>query len=286
MEKDIATISMTKEIMTHFGLHTKKGYGQNFITDANTVRKIASECNLTKEDAVIEVGPGIGALTQQLARLAGHVIAYEIDDTLIPVLSHTLSKQPNVQIRHQDFLTTNFADVVKQLKATHQGVIVAANLPYYITTPILFHIFEAKSEVDRIVVMMQKEVADRFYAKPNTKDYNALSIITQYLWDVRIVMKVSRNIFEPKPNVDSAVVEFKKKENPITVNDEQGLFALIKACFVQRRKTIYNNYQQYCMNKEIAMNNLNRAGIAASARAESLDMQSFIRLHEVHEASR
>lgn len=286
MKKEIATISMTKEIMNQFGLHTKKGFGQNFITDANTVRKIAHECNLTTSDAAIEIGPGIGALTQQLAKLAGRVVSYEIDDALIPVLSQTLADYGNVEIRHQDFLSVDFKQVVLDLKRQSKEVIVAANLPYYITTPILFHIFESDSEVDRIVVMMQKEVADRFSAKPNTKDYNALSIVTQYLWDVRIVMKVSRNVFEPKPNVDSAVVEFKSKENPLLVSNEQAFFALVKACFVQRRKTIYNNYQLYCEDKTIAQNNLEQAGIALNLRAESLPLETFVRLFQIHEANR
>lgn len=283
MKKEIATSSRTKEIMQQFGLHTKKGYGQNFITDANIVRNIAQHCNLSQESAAIEIGPGIGALTQQLAMRAGRVIAYEIDPQLIPVLAETLQEYQNVQIIHQDFLETDFAEVVAQLKKEYKEVVVAANLPYYITTPILFRIFESKSDIDRIMVMMQKEVADRFGAKVNTKDYNALSIITQYLWDVRIVMKVSRNVFEPKPNVDSAVVEFKRKDTLQPVSDQAAFFRLVKACFEQRRKTIFNNYQTYCSSKLQAQENLEKAGIALQQRAESIPLEQFIRLFEIHQ---
>ena len=283
MRKEIATMSVTKEIMQQFNLHTKKVFGQNFITDANTVRKIAKECNLTSDSAAIEIGPGIGALTEQLALLAKKVIAYEIDSRLIPVLSDTLEKYSNVEIIEQDFLEVDFKAVVERLKYDCKEVIVAANLPYYITTPILFHIFESNSSVDRVVVMMQKEVADRFSANVNTKDYNALSIITQYMWDVRQVMKVSRNIFEPKPNVDSAVVEFKKKAALHHLANEQMFFALVKSCFEQRRKTIYNNYQKFCDSKERAANNLKEAGIELNQRAESVTLEQFIRLYEIHE---
>lgn len=282
MKKEIATMSRTKEIMQQYGLHTKKGFGQNFITDANIVRNIAIHSQVTEESAAIEIGPGIGALTQQLAMRAKKVVAYEIDTQLIPVLQDTLQEYPNVQVVNQDFLEVDFAQLVADLKQDCKEVVVAANLPYYITTPILFRIFESKSAVDRILVMMQKEVADRFGAKVNTKEYNALTIMTQYLWDVRIVMKVSRNVFEPKPNVDSAVVEFKRKETVTPVYDQEVFFRLVKACFEQRRKTILNNYQAHCSSKLQAQENLEQAGIACQQRAESVTLEQFIRLYQIH----
>ncbi len=281
-KKDIATLSRTKEIMERFDLHTKKSFGQNFITEPSVVRKIAEACNLGETSCAIEIGPGIGALTEQLAKLAKHVVAYEIDERLKEVLPYSLEDYDNVEIRFQDFLSVDVKEVVDELKKEYEDILVAANLPYYITTPLLFKIFESEADINRIVVMMQKEVADRFAAKPNSKDYNALSIITQYLYDVKVVLKVNRAVFEPKPNVDSAVVEFKKKDVVKKVSDQSAFFELVKACFDQRRKTMLNNYGKYVGNKELAKEELEKAGIEENRRAESLVLDDFIRLYEVH----
>lgn len=281
-QKDIATISRTKEIMERFDLHTKKGFGQNFITEPSVVRRIAAACELDENTCAIEIGPGIGALTEQLAKLAGKVVSFEIDERLKEVLPYSLAAYDNVEVRFQDFLSVDILSVVNELKENYSDIIVAANLPYYITTPLLFKIFESEADINRIVVMMQKEVADRFAAKPNSKDYNALSIVTQYLYDVEVVLKVSRNVFEPKPNVDSSVVQFRKKQIDKPVNNQQKFFELVKACFDQRRKTMLNNYSKYLGNKEKAKEQLLKANIEESRRAESLTLEDFIRLYEVY----
>ena len=282
LKKEIATKSRTMEIMERFDLHTKKVFGQNFLTEPGIVRKIADECFLNENSCAIEIGPGIGALTEQLAKRAGKVMAFEIDERLKEVLPYSLVDYDNVEVRFEDFLNVDVKSVVDDIQKEYSDVMVAANLPYYITTPLLFKIFESEADINRIVVMMQKEVADRFAATPNSKDYNALSIITQYLYDVRIVLKVSRNVFEPKPNVDSSVVEFKKKKDIIPVDNQQAFFNLVKACFDQRRKTMLNNYGKYLNDKEKAKSQLAKAGIEESRRAESLTLQDFIKLYEVY----
>ena len=279
LKKEIATKSRTTEIMERFDLHTKKVFGQNFLTEPGIVRKIADECVLGENSCAIEIGPGIGALTEQLAKRAGKVMAFEIDERLKEVLPYSLADYNNVEVRFEDFLNVDVKSVVDEIQKEYSDVMVAANLPYYITTPLLFKIFESEADISRIVVMMQKEVADRFAATPNSKDYNALSIITQYLYDVRIVLKVSRNVFEPKPNVDSSVVEFKKKKDIIPVDNQQAFFNLVKACFDQRRKTMLNNYGKYLNDKEKAKEQLSKAGIEESRRAESLTLQDFIKLY-------
>lgn len=281
--KEIATISRTKEIMEMFDLHTKKVYGQNFLTEPGVVRKIADACQLSDESVAIEIGPGIGALSEQLAMRSGKVVAYEIDERLKEVLAYSMEAYPNFEVRFQDFLTINVKELADELHKSYKDVMVAANLPYYITTPLLFHIFESGAEINRIVVMMQKEVADRFAASPGSKDYNALSIITQYLYEVKQVMKVPRSVFEPKPNVDSAVVEFKKRDTVIEVKSRERFFALIKACFDQRRKTMLNNYGKFLGSKEVATKQLERANIEVTRRAESLNLEDFLRLYEIYE---
>ncbi|MBR3693666.1 MAG: 16S rRNA (adenine(1518)-N(6)/adenine(1519)-N(6))-dimethyltransferase RsmA [Erysipelotrichales bacterium] len=281
--KEIATVARTKEIMETFDLHTKKMFGQNFITEPGIVRKIAEASQVTKEDAVIEIGPGIGALTEQLAMRAGKVVAFEVDERLEEVLAYSLAQYDNKEVIFQDFLTVDVASIVGKLREQYRNVMLSANLPYYITTPILFHIFESNAKINRITVMMQKEVADRFAAKPSTKDYNALSVITQYLYEVSVVMKVPRTVFEPKPNVDSAVIQFVQREHIEEVASRERFFQVVKACFDQRRKTILNNYGKFLGNKEEASRQLQEAGIEPSRRAESMSLAEFLTLYRVYE---
>lgn len=282
MKKAIATHSRTNEIMEKYGLFTKKMYGQNFIIEPKIVEKIAQNSMLDESTAVIEIGPGIGALTEQLAKIAKTVWAYEIDTRLIEILkADTLVDYNNIQIIHQDFLETDIQEVVNTLKQTHQKVVVAANLPYYITTPILFKLFESEVDISYITVMMQKEVADRFSASVNTKDYNALSVIVQYNYNVKQVMKIPKTIFHPKPNVDSSVVQFNKKDEVILVQDKQEFFDMVKGCFKQRRKTILNNYSTYLNDKIKASAILAKAMIDPVRRAESMTVEEFIHLYEV-----
>lgn len=282
MMKPIATPSRTKEILETYDLFAKKNYGQNFLTEPSVVEKIARHAIISDHCVVFEIGPGIGALTQYLCEYASKVICFEIDERLPAVLKDTLADYDNFEIVLTDFLEINLKEWVDSYTSQGYDVVVAANLPYYITTPILFKIFESDTDISAITVMMQKEVADRFSAEVNTKDYNALSIITQYRCSVKNVMKVPKNVFNPKPNVDSAVLQFKfiKRENNI---DEATFFPLVKACFKQRRKTILNNFGEYCGDKVIAREELERSGIDIARRAESLPMEAFIRLYEVHE---
>lgn len=279
MNKIISTPSNTKAILDKYDIYAKKNYGQNFLVEPQIVDKIAQNAIISDQSVVIEIGPGIGALTQFLSKYAKKVIAFEIDDRLLPVLDDTLSECENVEVIHQDFLNVDLHELTKD----YEEVVVAANLPYYITTPILFKIFESKANIKQITVMMQKEVADRFAAEVNTKNYNALSIISQYHYDIRSIMKISIHVFNPKPSVDSAVVRFQHKENNL-VSNEKEFFELVKACFKQRRKTILNNYGEYLQDKQKAKEYLELANIDTKRRAESLDVNAFAKLYEVQES--
>lgn len=274
--KIIATPSRTKEILEKFDLFAKKNYGQNFLTEPGIVSKIAKYAVVSDHTIVIEIGPGIGALTQMLSQEAKKVIAYEIDERLPEVLAYSLEDCENVEIILEDFMQVDLKAIVDQYP--EDDVVVAANLPYYITTPILFKIFESNADIKRITVMMQKEVADRFSATVNSKDYNALSVITQYRTTVKQVVKVPRNVFNPKPNVDSSVLQFEFKEKDVTVNEEL-FFSMIKACFKQRRKTILNNFGEWLNDKEKARVYLQDAGIDVARRAESCTCEEFMKLY-------
>ncbi len=280
MNKAIATISRTNEILKKFNLYAKKSFGQNFIIDPSVVTKIAalSQC---ENKAVIEIGPGIGALTEQLAKLSEKVFAFEVDERLPEVLNYSLAEYNNVEVKLQDFLEADLNEVVDHLKKDYGQVVLCANLPYYITTPILFKVLESKCDISVITVMMQKEVADRMAAQVSTKDYNALSIIIQYYYQVSTVLKVPRSVFNPKPNVDSSVVQFIKREKLEYVKDEQAFIECIKACFKQRRKTIYNNLRAYLEDSLMAKEVLAQANIEENKRAEDLEINQFIKLSEV-----
>lgn len=284
MSKPISTIARTNEILERFNLHAKKSYGQNFIIEPKIVEKIA-ELSLCDDVAVIEIGPGIGALTEQLAKRAKHVVCFEIDSRLEEVLKYSLNEYENIEVIFEDFLNCDIKSIVDKYKKEYGKVVIASNLPYYITTPILFKIFESECEVEAITVMMQKEVADRFDAKISTKQYNALTIISSAYYDCKTVLKVPKTVFNPKPNVDSAVIRFTKREDDMEIDNKQELFELIKACFKQRRKTIYNNYRAYIEDKEKAQSNLEKAGIELNARAETLSLEDFIRLKEIQDES-
>lgn len=281
MEKPIAIPSRTKAILEKHGMYAKKNYGQNFLVDCGVVDKIARSAIISDHCAVFEIGPGIGALTQYLCEYGKKVTCFEIDERLPDVLADTLSDYDNWDIVLQDFLEADFDAFVKARRDEGLDVVLAANLPYYITTPILFKLFEAKEKVDAITVMMQKEVADRFTARVNTKDYNALSVVSAYRCHVSRVMNVPKNVFMPKPNVDSAVLQFRFKEN---VEEDEAFFEMVKACFKQRRKTIYNNLGAYFDDKAKASDVLTKAGIDEKRRAETLTLEEFLALYEVVKA--
>ncbi|NLC97054.1 MAG: 16S rRNA (adenine(1518)-N(6)/adenine(1519)-N(6))-dimethyltransferase RsmA [Erysipelotrichaceae bacterium] len=280
MSDKISTKKRTNEIIKKYNLKIKKSYGQNFIIEPTIVEKIARLSYA--ENAVIEIGPGIGALTEQLCLVSKKVIAYEIDKKLINVLKDTLSNYENVEIINEDFLNINIVEISENLKKEYGSVVICANLPYYVTTPILFRIFESESCIDYITVMIQKEVAQRFNAKPSSSDYNALSVITQYLYETKIIMNVSNNVFNPKPKVDSAVIQFKKKQLEDNINRKE-FFEFIKGCFKQRRKTLHNNLKEFIFDKEIIDNIYLKGNIDKNIRAQQLSLEEFINIFKIYE---
>lgn len=276
----IATIKRTKEIQEKYQIFTKKSYGQNFIIEPKIVEKIAQAAIQDPEELVFEIGPGIGALTQYLCQRAHHVIALEIDERLPQILQQEI--EGSLEIILEDVLQVDVDALIAQKRKKGQKVVFASNLPYYITTPILFKLFEAKEPIERITVMMQKEVGQRFLAREKDSAYNALSVITRYRCDVKKVMDVSRHVFWPKPNVDSMVVQF-TFHHRYALEKETLFFEMVKAAFGQRRKTLYNNLGQWLQNKEQAAKWLQRAQIALNTRAQQLSLEDFIRLYEVME---
>lgn len=279
----IATIRRTKEIQEKYQVFTKKTYGQNFIIEPRVVEKIAAAAISNENQLCIEIGPGIGALTQMLCEKSKHVVAYEIDERMPEVLRNEIASD-HLEIILQDFLTVDVDQAIAQFRQPGQGVVFASNLPYYITTPILFKLFEAKEPIDAITVMMQKEVGQRFLAQASAKEYNALSVIWQYKCDCKKVMDVSRHVFWPSPRVDSVVLQFTFHHKYHYAN-EAAFFWLVKSCFVQRRKTIYNNLQNALKDKELALQMLEKAGIAPSKRAQQCQLEDFMRLFEANESS-
>lgn len=252
----------------------KKKFGQNFIIDENIINNIVDKSQIDSETLVIEIGPGAGSLTYKLAHRAKQVLCYEIDTTLKEVLETNLSELNNVDIIYQDFLE---ADVLTDLKKyNYEKIYVVANLPYYITTPIIMKIISDKIPVDKIVVMVQKEVGDRFKAKPGSKDYNSLTVFLNCYFEVSKLMDVSRNVFLPKPNVDSIIVEFKKKEQEIAVKNKEVFFQLVKDSFVQKRKNLRNNLKNYPLEKIESV--LKRHNMDLSVRAEMLSLDIFIEI--------
>ena len=283
MSSAIATIRRTKEIQEKYQVFTKKTYGQNFIIEPRVVEKIAAAAISDENQLCIEIGPGIGALTQMLCEKSKHVVAYEIDERMPEVLRNEIASD-HLEIILQDFLTVDVDQAIAQFRQPGQGVVFASNLPYYITTPILFKLFEAKEPIDAITVMMQKEVGQRFLAQASAKEYNALSVIWQYKCDCKKVMDVSRHVFWPSPRVDSVVLQFTFHHKYHYAN-EAAFFWLGKSCFVQRRKTIYNNLQNALKDKELALQMLEKAGIAPSKRAQQCQLEDFMRLFEANESS-
>lgn len=278
MTKYISTPSRTKEILEKYGIHAKKGFGQNFLVDPIIVEKCAQAAHC--EGAVIEIGPGIGSLTEQLARYSKKVVAYEIDETLPPILADTLSDYDNVEIILQDFLQADVSKKVKELKEQYGQVTVCANLPYYITSPVLFKIFDIGNDIPYITVMMQKEVGNRFAAKPNDSEYGALSVEGQYLYDVKKLFTVPGRSFNPSPKVDSVIIQFARKENCALDVNLSAFFAFVRACFKQRRKTIYNNVKEYLKDAEKTKKALDATGIDPGVRAQELTVEELKKLFE------
>ena len=287
----LGTPAATAEIIRKYGFSFQKKFGQNFLVDANILNKIVDSADIYKDDCVIEIGPGIGTLTQYLAESAGEVIAVEIDKNLIPILNETLSGYENVTIINGDILKT---DINKLVCERNQGrpVKVIANLPYYITTPIIMGLFESHVPLSSITIMVQKEVADRMQSGPGTKDYGVLSLAVQYYARPEILMQVSPACFMPRPNVGSAVIRLVKyEEPPVTVENERKLFALIRAAFNQRRKTLANalanasyapeNGKEVRITRQQVCDALDKMGLSLTIRGEALTLEQFARLCDI-----
>ena len=253
---------------SHFNF--KKKYGQNFIVDKNIIHSIIVKSEIDDETLVIEIGPGAGSLTSELGKYAKNVIAYEIDETLKPILEKNITS--NTEVIFEDFLKRDIAEDIK--KYNYKKLYVIANLPYYITTPIIIKLIETKIDFDKIVVMVQKEVGDRFKAKPKTKEYNSLSVFLSYYFNITKILDVSRNVFMPKPNVDSIVVCFTKKVDKLKVNNEELFFKLIKDSFKQKRKNLRNNLKGYDL--ENISKTLSKYKLDLTVRAEALPLEIFV----------
>ena len=269
----------TKEVVQKHNFKFSKSLGQNFLIDTNVIDRILEGARVQEGDYVIEVGPGIGTLTKEMGRTAQKVVAIEIDKTLIPILEETLSDFPNIEVINQDILKVNVQELVKE-KLNGGPVKLIANLPYYITTPIVMKFLEEDIPVTDIVVMVQKEVADRMNAQPNSKDYGALSVAVQYYCDTEIVAKAPRHMFMPQPNVDSTVIGLHvREEKKYNVDNEDIFFKTVKASFGQRRKTLLNSLGGLgFLNKDQIREALQEANIDEKRRGETLSIEEFASL--------
>ncbi|WP_338043679.1 16S rRNA (adenine(1518)-N(6)/adenine(1519)-N(6))-dimethyltransferase RsmA [Paenibacillus hamazuiensis] len=278
----IATPKRTQDLIRKHGLTLKKSLGQNFLIDQNTLQKIVGAAELDASKGALEIGPGIGALTQHLAVRAGKVVAVEIDQRLIPILQETLEPYPNATVVHGDVLETDLAKLFAENFQGVSRVSVVANLPYYVTTPIIMKLLEDKLPLENIVVMIQKEVAERMAARPGKKDYGSLSIAVQYYCEPELVAVVPHTVFIPQPNVDSAVIKLKVRDRPpVEVADEAFFFEVVQAAFTQRRKTIYNNLGSRFFTKETKTELeklLQQLDIDPSRRGETLSIEEYARL--------
>nr|WP_283582837.1 16S rRNA (adenine(1518)-N(6)/adenine(1519)-N(6))-dimethyltransferase RsmA [Limosilactobacillus difficilis] len=278
MAESIGKLSRTRAIMKKYGLHAKKGYGQNFLTDLHVLQHIVDAAEITKDDNVIEIGPGLGALTEQLAKRAGQVLALEIDSTLIPVLQNLLAAYHNVTIKEQDVMKADLPALIKsEFKDPNKPIKVVANLPYYITSPILIHLLSTPVHWDVICVMMQREVADRLTAVPGTKAYGTLTVAVQYRMQARLAFGVSRHAFVPQPNVDSAIVLLTPRSGEIQPQpvSDRLFFRVVRGCFAHRRKSLRNNLRALLGKKSDFLPVLNDLGIDPQVRPEQLTIAQF-----------
>ena len=286
MRELLASPSATREVLEKYGIHAKKKYGQNFLIDANIVKGIIEAAGITKEDCVLEIGPGIGTMTQLLSRAAGRVVCVEIDTSLEPILEDTLSECDNVDIIWKDVLKT---DLVKIAEDYNKGkpLKVVANLPYYVTTPILMELLEKKGCFESITVMVQKEVADRIKAGPGRSDYGAISLAVAYYARPEVAMIVPPSCFIPRPGVDSAVLVLRAFKEPPVDADEKFMFALIRASFNQRRKTLANAlthglaYKNVHLTREEVVSALETMGLSPTVRGEALGLEQFALLSKM-----
>ena len=281
MNEKLSDPKKTIEVIQKYQFAFQKRFGQNFLIDAHVLEKIVSAAGITKDDCVLEIGPGIGTMTQYLAESAGQVIAVEIDTNLLPILADTLKDYSNVKVINQDILKVDINELVKEYN-NGRPIKVVANLPYYITTPIIMGLFESNVPIDNITVMVQKEVADRMQVGPGSKDYGALSLAVQYYASPYIVANVPPNCFIPRPNVGSAVIRLTRyQEPPVQVKDPKLMFKLIRASFNQRRKTLQNglnNSPEISFSKEEITKAIESLGVSPSVRGEALGLEQFAQL--------
>lgn len=282
--RPIATPTRTVDIMRRYDIKMKKSLGQNFLIEPQILDKMIETGQIDRHTTVVEIGPGIGALTEFLARNAKEVIAFEIDSRFVEILKETLSDYDNVTIHHQDILKVNFNDPIYQNLHDAERLVVVANLPYYITTPIIMNLIESNLKFDQLVMMMQKEVAERMTATVNTKSYNSLTLAIQNTMDAKIAFIVPKSVFIPQPNVDSAVLSLTRLEHPIAeVDNLEKFHHLIQTCFVQRRKTIWNNLRNAAKDLDLSLEQLetalDQAQIEKARRAESLTLEDYQRLY-------
>ena len=279
----IADYSVTRAVLERHGFTFKKSFGQNFLTDTNILQKIVDTAEIDENVNVIEIGPGIGALTEFLAENAAEVMTFEIDERLVPILADTLRDFDNVRVVNEDILKSDLQARIKEFANPNLPIKVVANLPYYITTPILMHLIESGVPFSEFVVMMQREVADRISAQPNSKSYGSLSIAVQYYMTAKVAFIVPRTVFVPAPNVDSAILKMVRRDQPaVGVKDEAFYFKVSKASFTHRRKTLWNNLTSYFgKSNEVKTkleSALDNAELSPSVRGEALDLQEFARL--------
>ena len=281
MNEKLSDPKKTIEVIQKYQFAFQKRFGQNFLIDAHVLEKIVSAAGITKDDCVLEIGPGIGTMTQYLAESAGQVIAVEIDTNLLPILADTLKDYSNVKVINQDILKVDINELVKEYN-NGRPIKVVANLPYYITTPIIMGLFESNVPIDNITVMVQKEVADRMQVGPGSKDYGSLSLAVQYYASPYIVANVPPNCFIPRPNVGSAVIRLTRyQEPPVQVKDPKLMFKLIRASFNQRRKTLQNglnNSPEISFSKEEITKAIESLGVSPSVRGEALSLEQFAQL--------
>ena len=279
----IADYSVTRAVLERHGFTFKKSFGQNFLTDTNILQKIVDTAEIDENVNVIEIGPGIGALTEFLAENAAEVMTFEIDDRLVPILADTPRDFDNVRVVNEDILKSDLQARIKEFANPNLPIKVVANLPYYITTPILMHLIESGIPFSEFVVMMQREVADRISAQPNSKSYGSLSIAVQYYMTAKVAFIVPRTVFVPAPNVDSAILKMVRRDQPaVGVKDEAFFFKVSKASFTHRRKTLWNNLTSYFgKSNEVKTkleSALDNAELSPSVRGEALNLQEFARL--------
>lgn len=279
MDNKIANINTTKFLLDKYNLMAKRSLGQNFIVDANIIKRLISLSKIDDNTAVIEIGPGLGALTQELIEKSQKVVSIEIDQNMVGILTDLFGEKKNFKLIHADILTFDLDKLIKDLKQDYKKVMIIANLPYYITSEILFKIFRIRDNVDSVMLMVQREFAQRLMANKSTKDYRTLTVLSKTFYKSRIIMKISKHVFYPRPNVDSAIILMEPIENEIS--DLDSFIEFVEICFKQKRQTIFNNLRSQ-VNQEEVIELLNLSNIDKNARAADLNVKEFINMFEVY----